>query len=156
MNRNPILVQPPVLYPDFGPYLTYVEAVKSATAVRAGINNTPTQQQYTNMVLVYHHILVPLFDRFGKLPIRSFFRCPALNRAEGGSATSAHLAGLAVDIDCDSMRTVNNRQVYDWARQHLDAEQVKLHRAKEYLNPVWVHIAYRNHETNQLLTTNRL
>lgn len=39
-------------------------------------------------------------DYFGPLRLTSGFRCPEHNRRQGGVPNSAHLAGLAVDLEC--------------------------------------------------------
>jgi len=44
-------------------------------------------------------------ERIGqRLKITSGYRCEAHNKAVGGSETSSHLGGLAVDVACDTSR----------------------------------------------------
>lgn len=44
-------------------------------------------------------------DRVGqRLKVTSGYRCEAHNKAVGGSPTSSHLGGLAVDVACDNSR----------------------------------------------------
>ncbi|RIV23591.1 peptidase M15 [Fibrisoma montanum] len=137
------------LFPDFGAYLTFREAIKSATAIRKGITNVPTSEHYGNMVRTYHNVIVPLFDRFGKLPITSFYRSPALNKAIGGSKTSAHMLGQAVDIDCDGLKTISNNTVFAYVRADLDFDQLILENPDSRGNAAWVHIGYRSKEANR-------
>jgi len=75
----------------------------SQTAARRGINNQPDSKVLTNLkglaaVLeeVRTHINRPIH-------ITSAYRCAALNMAIGGSSTSAHMNGLAADINCPGM-----------------------------------------------------
>ena len=47
------------------------------------------------------HLLNKLREAFGKaIIIESGYRCKKHNKEEGGSATSSHLKGVAVDIRC--------------------------------------------------------
>ena len=129
-------------FQDFGPMLTYSEGIKSDTGRRWGIDNTPTIEQYCNMVLVYQHIYLPLCIAFGKLPVTSFFRCKKLNTKVGGSKTSQHMEGRAIDIDCDSLKTITNLQLFDYIREHMDYDQIGLEYPDKNGNPGWVHVSW--------------
>lgn len=130
------------LFPDFGPLLTYAESVKSTTAIRLGITNVPTAEQYRNMVQAYKDFYVTICKQFGKLPVSSFFRSPALNRAVKGSGTSAHMAGCAIDIDCDGLKTPTNKELYQWCRANLKFDQCITEFPDANGNPGWIHIAH--------------
>jgi zinc D-Ala-D-Ala carboxypeptidase len=83
-----------------------VEFVRSQTAVRLGIDNTPTPQALGNirallapgMQRVRNCLATPLF-------ISSGYRGPDLNKAVRGSASSQHTAGLAADFVADGFGT---------------------------------------------------
>ncbi|GAB4003384.1 D-Ala-D-Ala carboxypeptidase family metallohydrolase [Spirosoma daeguense] len=144
MPTNPTTAQPKVTtYPNFGPYLTYAESVKSATAIRLGIVNVPPPEQYANMMRVYKEIYEPICKKFGKLPVSSFFRSPKLNSAVKGSKTSAHLLGLAIDIDCDGSSLTTNKALYQWVRQNLKYDQCIQEYPDRNGNPGWIHIGLR-------------
>ncbi|CCG99824.1 peptidase M15A [Fibrella aestuarina BUZ 2] len=138
-------------FPDFGKWLTLSEAIKSQTATRKGINNMPTQREYDNMVRLYNAVYVPICERFGKLPVSSFFRCPALNKAVGGSATSDHVQGRAIDIDCDGLGEgyPTNKELFEWVRTHLEFDQVIQEFPDADGNPGWVHVGYRSPTQNR-------
>ncbi|GAB2582609.1 D-Ala-D-Ala carboxypeptidase family metallohydrolase [Spirosoma areae] len=148
--NNPVFVQPTVPFANFGPWLTYSEAVKSATAIRLGIVNVPTPAQYANMVRAYNGLYVPICKQFGKLPVTSFFRSAKLNAAVKGSKTSAHLDGLAIDIDCDGLSHVSNFQLYKFCRKNrkaLNYDQLILEGYDSTTGQAaWVHIAFRQVE----------
>ena len=83
---------------------SYKEFEESETAVRKGIanviNTTEIRDSVKALVL---NVLQPLRDALGKpLHINSGYRCPALNEAVGGVATSAHLYGQAADVACNN------------------------------------------------------
>jgi len=140
-----MIIAKPV-FPDFGEWLTYAEGVKSAEAIRRGILNVPTLEQYNNMVKAYTGLYVPICRQFGKLPITSFFRSAKLNVAVKGSKTSAHMDGLAIDIDCDGLKHVSNDVLYKWIRQNrwtLGYDQVITEFPDAAGKPSWIHVAYR-------------
>ena len=80
-------------------YFTITELCYSETAKEKGIDNSPTTEVRANLVTLVNNLLDPLREAW-KSPIRvtSGFRCGVLNKAVGGSTTSAHLYGLAGDI----------------------------------------------------------
>lgn len=80
-------------------YFTITELCYSETAKAKGIDNSPTTDVRANLVTLVNNLLDPLREAW-KSPIRvtSGFRCGLLNKAVGGSTTSAHLYGLAADI----------------------------------------------------------
>ena len=82
--------------------LSLAEVTKSATAIRRGISNEPTIEHMENLKQVAENIFQPLRDKF-KVPIAitSGYRSADLNKAIGGSITSQHCKGQALDIDAD-------------------------------------------------------
>ena len=80
-------------------YYTIKELIASDTAKARGIDNSPTTEVRANLVALIETLLDPLREAW-KSPIRvtSGYRCAALNKAVGGSSTSAHLYGCAADI----------------------------------------------------------
>ena len=81
------------------PNFSLEELTFSQTAIRRGIDNTPTKQGIKKLKTLCETILEPLRELIGK-PIRisSGYRSPALNQAIGGSATSQHCHYEAVDF----------------------------------------------------------
>ena len=80
-------------------YFTINEMIASDTAKVKGIDNSPTIEVRANLVALVETLLDPLREAW-KSPIKvtSGYRCAILNRAVGGSSTSAHLYGCAADI----------------------------------------------------------
>jgi len=83
---------------NLSPHFTLAELTASDTAVRLGIDNTPSPEVLANLTRV-----AAMLERVRELvgsPIRvsSGYRSPALNRAVGGAKDSAHMLGLAADI----------------------------------------------------------
>lgn len=119
-------------------HISYKEATNSLTAIRKGIKNEPGLQETINMKLLAEKIFEPL-RRYMSKPIRvnSFYRSVKLNKAVGGSATSHHCTGHAIDIDLDG----ENWIMFDYIKNNLNFTQL----IWEYGNdqePDWIHISY--------------
>ena len=79
-------------------HFTLDEAVRSATAAREGIDNTPAPAVIERLSRTAIMLEAVRSIVGGPLHITSWYRCPALNAAVGGSPTSHHLTGDAVDF----------------------------------------------------------
>ena len=80
-------------------YFTISEMIASDTAKVKGIDNSPTTEVRANLVALIETLLDPLREAWkGSIKVTSGYRCGVLNRAVGGSSTSAHLYGYAADI----------------------------------------------------------
>ena len=75
------------------------ELIKSSTADRLDISNSPTTEHLVNLTVVTHKILQPVREKFGVITVNSGYRSPALNTKVGGSKTSQHCNGEAVDFE---------------------------------------------------------
>ena len=130
------------------PNITYAEAIHSQTAKRKGIDNTPTAKQVEVMKLTAEKIFEPL-RKFvgGPIKVNSFFRSAELNKAIGGSKTSQHCKGQAIDID-DVFGHKTNAEMYNWVKENLDFDQMIWEFGTD-MNPNWVHISYVSEEDNR-------
>ena len=80
-------------------HFTLAEMSRSAGAIRRGLDNTPPPQAVAALRLLCQHVLEPVRAHFARpVAITSGYRSPALNKAVGGAANSAHVLGLAADI----------------------------------------------------------
>lgn len=79
-------------------YFTVAEMLKSETAEKNKIQNTPSVEVEQNIKELLE-VLDDLREFYG-IPIRisSGFRCTELNKLVGGSPTSAHVIGYAADL----------------------------------------------------------
>ena len=129
-------------------HISYKEGVYSITATRKGIDNTPNDEQLTNMELVADEVFEPLRSYVGgPIKINSFFRSPELNTAIGGSKTSQHCKGQAMDID-DTFGRMTNAEMYHWIKDNLDFDQMIWEFGNDD-NPDWVHVSYVSAEKNR-------
>lgn len=79
-------------------YFTLQELLRSDTATKKKIDNTPSWEIVANL-----HRLASFLDNMREawgsgIRVSSGYRCPALNAAVGGVSNSAHQYGNAVDI----------------------------------------------------------
>ena len=129
-------------------HISNKEGVYSNTAIRRGIENTPNQEQLSNMKLLAEKVFEPLRNYVnGPIKINSFFRSPELNKAIGGSSKSQHCKGQAIDID-DTFGRMTNAEMYNFIKEHLDFDQLIWEFGDED-NPAWVHISYVSKEANR-------
>jgi zinc D-Ala-D-Ala carboxypeptidase len=127
-------------------HISFKEAAQSPTALRYNINNTPDEATLKRMTTVANKCFEPLREWYGKpIKINSFYRCPELNTKVGGSKTSEHVLGQAIDIDTDSVE--ENKKLFDWCKKNLQFNQL----IWEY-NGAWIHISYKESgNKNQIL-----
>lgn len=87
-------------------YFSLSEFLNSATAKRLRIDNTPSFEVVDNLNKLADYLDV-IREKVGK-PIRisSGFRCPVLNKAVGGVSNSQHQKGLAADLICADMESL--------------------------------------------------
>ena len=129
-------------------HISYKEGVRSNTATRRGIDNTPNNEQLDCMEKIAEEVFEPLRAYVGgPIKINSFFRCPELNKAIGGSSKSQHCKGQAMDID-DTFGKATNAEMYNFIKEHLDFDQM-IWEFGDDDNPDWVHVSYVSPEDNR-------
>ena len=120
---------------------TLSEMVKSETALRQGLDNTPGDAEIANLKVLAEKVLQPIRDHYKKgIKVNSGFRHPNVNAAVGGSRTSDHCKGQAVDIEIPG---VANAELAEYIKKNLKFTQLIL----EFYTPGvpdsgWVHVSY--------------
>lgn len=139
-----------------GKYFSLEEMTRSQTALRRGINNTPTTEEINNLEDLVFYVLDPIREHF-RLPVsvNSGFRSLQLNEAVGSKSTSQHTQGKAADIE---ISTVDNLDLASWISENMRFDQLIL----EFHTPGiprsgWVHVSWDGESTNrqQVLTIDR-
>jgi len=136
------------------PNFALKDFIKSETAIRKGIDNTPTHEHKQALKAVCEHILEPVLANFQQpVRINSAYRGPKLNAAVGGSAKSQHCNGEAVDFEIDGLP---NPELAQWVSRNCEFDQIILefYNPKEGPNSGWVHASYTTKGPNrrQILT----
>lgn len=128
------------------------EFIKSQTAERFGLDNTPNQTVINNLKLLTDKVLQPIRDHFKKpVIISSGYRSLSVNNAVGSSKTSQHILGQAADFEIPS---IDNFELALWIKDNLNYDQLIL----EFYtggNSGWVHVGYSPKHKNQELTINK-
>ena len=123
-------------------HVSYDEATYSTTAMKRGIDNTPGDEELASMTCVALRVFEPLREYFGvPIGITSFYRSKALNLAVGGSRTSSHIRGEAMDLDGDLYRSVTNRELFNYIKDNLEFDQLIWEFGTDD-EPAWVHVSY--------------
>ena len=93
-------------------------------------------------------ILEPLREHAGiPIQLNSGYRCPALNRAVGGSSQSQHLKGEAADIRVPDPQT--GEAWFRWMRDHLPFDQLIKERSSRTSPSFWIHVSHRRTGSNR-------
>ncbi len=123
-------------------HFTLGELLRSETAERKGIDNTPSENQLPKLKRLCTEILEPIRVHFGK-PFRpnSGYRSPELNESIGGSPSSQHCKCEAVDIEIPG---ISNFDLAVWIRDNLAFDQVILECYRQgEPNSGWVHVSLK-------------
>lgn len=113
-----------------------LELTSSETAVRKGIDNTPSAEVTANLRYLCLNVMQPLRDWYGKpINITSGYRSPKLNKAIGGSTTSDHCLGRAIDF---TLPKEDYQKVFSWIKENCEFDQL----INEF-NFQWIHVSFR-------------
>ena len=138
-------------------HLDLSEVTRSESAKRNGISNMPTPDHIANFKLLAENIFEPIREHFGvPIHISSGYRSKELNAKIGGSATSQHCKGQAIDIDMDgSTNGVSNADVFNYIKNNLPFDQLIWEFGNDN-NPDWVHVSYDAKQRGQILKAYKL
>lgn len=133
------------------------EFTRSDTAKRKGIDNNPSLEHAEAALELFERIVQPIRDHFGtSIFLSSGYRSQALNKAIGGSQTSQHSKGEAVDIDMDGRKGPQNEDVFHYIRENLPFDQL-IWEFGDSKRPDWVHVSYKKggSQRGQILAAKR-
>ena len=128
---------------------TLQELIKSNTALRLGIDNTPSKEGIMKLTILATSVLQLLRDRIGALRITSGYRSPELNTAIGGSNKSQHTKCEAVDIQYVKRGRMENLLIYQALIDlDIDFDQCILEfgdstATSDPTSPAWIHLSYK-------------
>lgn len=138
-------------------HITFQEFHYSSTAIRLGIENIPNEEQIENGRLLAEKVIEPIREfmsrKRGKdspIKITSFFRCEKLNEAIGGSKTSEHCLGLAVDLQVN-FDDFTKKDLF-WVIKERSSFNQLIFEFSDVDNPeqpAWVHVSYSKTNNRQ-------
>lgn len=118
---------------ELSKHFSLEEFITSDTAIRKGIDNTPSEEVKQNLTHLAVKLLEPIRVGLNKpIKISSGYRCEKLNKAIGGAKNSQHIEGKAADIRVPGLTTeelfllIKGNFLYDQLIQEFDS---------------WVHIS---------------
>lgn len=139
--------------------LTYNEAIRSYTAKRLGIDNTPFQENLDQMLYTAKFVWEPMRLAMGvPVYVASFFRCLLLNlEISTWGYTSQHLAmpmntklsgfindgGSAIDVDADRYGRITNKQIFFYYVDNDIPFDKLIWEKGSSKNPGWIHVSGR-------------
>jgi zinc D-Ala-D-Ala carboxypeptidase len=123
-------------------HISIEEATFSQKAIDNKISNLPNDEQLENMQYVAENLFEKVREWYGKpIRINSFLRCAQVNKLVGGSATSQHCKGQAIDISTGSK--VENKKLFEYIKSSaLDFDQL-IYEYGDLTGPQWVHISLK-------------
>ena len=105
-----------------------------------GIDNSPSQTEVIeNLRSLMNVVVDPIVDVYPDLIITSGYRCMALNSRLGGSNTSQHVFGQAVDIQIPGLSTAD---VYNYIYYQVTGWDQLIWEYPERGGSSWVHVSY--------------
>ena len=117
-------------------YFSIQELCRSNTAVRLGIDNSPTGEVRMRLTALIENILDPLRAAWGApIIVTSGYRCPALNRAVIRTLTDS--------------RADNKRLLDLLLRLKLPLDQVINEYPDSQGRPDWIHVSYTTRRANR-------
>jgi len=123
-------------------HFTLSEFVRSETADRNHIDNTPSPEVVSNLRALCRNVLEPARVAFGApIYVTSGYRCPALNAAVGGKPTSQHLRGEAADLQVQGVK--NLRKLYKVIKDHGVFDQLLYETNRT--GAKWIHVSYTSY-----------
>jgi zinc D-Ala-D-Ala carboxypeptidase len=131
-------------------WLSLSDCIKSEYAQRNGIANLPANHEIVqNLMALGKAVYDPVCEHFKmKIPITSGYRNNAVNKGIGGSKTSQHVQGQALDLDPDGRNGVSNAELFRYIRSELDFDQLIAEYGTDQ-NPAWVHVSFVTHRKNR-------
>lgn len=130
-------------------YFSIEELSRSSVAASRGIDNTPGADIARALTALVDNILDPLRQMWGApITVTSGYRCPILNAAVKGAASSQHVKGEAADIKVGSR--ADNKRLFALLRNSgLPVDQVIYEYGTTEEGPDWIHVSFTTTRKNR-------
>ena len=123
-------------------HVSLADATASQIAARNGLKNQPPPELIPVLRATANGIFEPLwYATDGQIRISSFYRSEAVNAAVGGSKTSQHVKGEAIDIVATGSLT--NGKLYELVKDTLTTFDQLIWEFGSAKDPAWVHVSLR-------------
>lgn len=117
------------------------------------IDNIPESWDCLENIIATAERMQIIREKFGKaIMVTSGYRTKAVNIAVGGSKSSAHLYGLAVDFKANSAKESENRRLWELVKDNIEVlgiDQAILYTrtGKENGSIKWIHVGWRKEKS---------
>ena len=129
-------------------HVTLAEFQDSSTATTHGINNKMNESQIASAKLLCENVFEPLRIYLNTpIQISSGFRSLQVNKMIGGSKTSQHTKGEAMDLQIGA-------KGFNFIKDKLDFDQLIWEFGNDE-NPAWVHVSFSFKNRKQILTATK-
>ena len=133
-------------------WFTYGEFIKSATAKKLNIDNTPTEEFIQDNIINLMRIMDKIRERWTdycednclqnpQIIINSGYRCEELNKAVKGSKTSAHKIGAACDFEA---KNGHNKELFGVVQNTLKEYEIPFDQLINENDYEWIHLGIVN------------
>ena len=133
-------------------WFTYGEFIKSDTAKKLNIDNTPTEEYIQDNIINLMRIMDKIRERWTdycednclqnpQIIINSGYRCEELNKAVKGSKTSAHKIGAACDFEALNGR---NKELFEVVQNTLKEYEIPFDQLINENDYEWIHLGIVN------------
>ena len=131
-------------------YFTLAELIKSDTAKKRGIDNTPDFEVVEHLSELVEKVLDPMRAAYG-MPIKvsSGYRCPELNKAVNGAPTSVHQIGYAADLQVGGSFNKFRDFVVEWFRKTGTKFDQLLLESDRRTGAKWIQVGLYNNARQQ-------
>ena len=131
-------------------YFELNEFIRSNTAKKKGIDNTPTFEIVAHLDRLVDEFLDPLRAAYGMpIWISSGYRCPALNKAVNGAATSVHMIGYAADMQVGGSFKKFCDFVVEWVKKTGTKFDQLIIESDRKTGAKWLHVGLFNNSGQQ-------
>jgi len=125
---------------QLSPHFKLSEMLDSGTGRSKGLSNEPSAEVLANLRKLCNEALEPIRALIGPMHVNSGYRSDAINKAVGGSLTSAHSYGLAADIK--PLKMTRKGMCDAIIKAGLKLDQV-------ICEPTWVHVGHLHPKTGK-------
>lgn len=134
------------------PHFTLAELTRSEAALRKGLDNTLPDDLLPNALRVAQALEAVRAHYSRPIRVTSCYRAPAVNKAVGGSPTSAHRFASAADFEVDGIPHIQVcRDIVQGVIPIPDFDQV----IYEFGPSGWVHIGFTHGPPRRMALTAR-
>jgi len=118
-------------------HVSLVEFERSESATKHSILNKMNESETAKAKLLCEKVFEPIRKKVGKpIKINSGFRSVLLNKVIGGSKSSQHCKGEAMDLD------LHDKELFVWIIENVDFDQAIFEGGTE-IQAGWFHISYK-------------